>query len=58
MRDRMLSLEAHRPKYYHFGFGTTVSQRNLSTPNDKRSYRIFEEFASEILQILSISLFS
>lgn len=45
MRDLMLRLEAHRPKYYHLGFGTTVSRRNLGTANEKRSYRIFEEFA-------------
>lgn len=45
MRDLMLSLEAHRPKYYHLGFGATVSRRNLGTANEKRSYRIFEEFA-------------
>lgn len=45
MRDLMLSLEAHRPKYYHLGFGTTVSRRNLGTANEKRSFKIFEEFA-------------
>ena len=27
------------------GFGATVSRRNLGTANEKRSYRIFEEFA-------------
>lgn len=45
MRDLVLSLEAHRSKYYHLGFGTTVSRRNLGIANEKRSYRIFEEFA-------------
>lgn len=45
MRDLMLGLEAHRPKYYHLGFGTTVSRRNLGTANEKRSHKIFEEFA-------------
>lgn len=45
MRDLMLSLEAHRSKYYHLGFGTTVSRRNLGTANERRSYKIFEEFA-------------
>ena len=40
LRDLMLSLEAHRPKYYHLGFGTTVSRRNLGTANEKRSYKI------------------
>jgi hypothetical protein len=29
MRDLMLSLEAHKNKYYHLGFGATVSRTNL-----------------------------
>lgn len=45
MRDLLLSLEAHKSKYYHLGFGPTVSRRNLGTANEKRSYKIFEEFA-------------
>ncbi len=49
MRDLMLGLEAHRPKYYHLGFGTTVSRRNLGVANEKRSYRIFEEFAYALM---------
>ena len=45
MRDLMLSLEAHSPKYYHLGFGPTVTRRNLGKANQRRSYKIFEEFA-------------
>jgi len=45
MRDLMLSLEAHKPKYYHLGFGSTVSRRNLGKANERRSSKIFEEFA-------------
>lgn len=45
MRDLMLSLEPHQSKFYHLGFGNTVSRRNLGNANDKRDYRIFEEFA-------------
>jgi len=45
MRDLMLSLEAHQPKFYHLGFGSTVTRRNLGKANEKRSYKIFEEFA-------------
>ena len=45
MRDLMLSLEAHQSKYYHLGFGPTVSRRNLGTANEKRNCKIFEEFA-------------
>ena len=45
MRDLILSLEAHQAKYYHLGFGPTVSRRNLGTANEKRSCKIFEKFA-------------
>ena len=45
MRDLMLSLEAHQTKYFHLGFGSSVSRRNLGEANENRSARIFEEFA-------------
>jgi hypothetical protein len=45
MRDLMLSLEAHQNKYYHLGFGQTVTRRNLGKANQKRNSKIFEEFA-------------
>jgi hypothetical protein len=50
MRDLMLSLEAHQPKYYHLGFGSTISRRNLGTANEKRNYKIFEEFAYILIE--------
>ena len=50
MRDLMLSLEAHRSKYYHLGFGSTVSRRNLGKANENRSYKIFEEFAYILIE--------
>lgn len=50
MRDLMLSLEAHRPKYYHLGFGTTVTRRNLGKANQRRSSKIFEEFAYVLIE--------
>jgi hypothetical protein len=45
MRDLLLSLEAHKSKYYHLGFGPSISRRNLGKANQKRSYKIFEAFA-------------
>lgn len=50
MRDLMLSLEAHQLKYYHLGFGSTVSRRNLGTANERRNYKIFEEFAYVLIE--------
>lgn len=45
MRDLMLSLEAHKNKYYHLGLGSTVTRTNLGKANRNRDYRIYEEFA-------------
>ena len=50
MRDLMLSIEAHQPKYYHLGFGTTVTRRNLGRANERRNYKIFEEFAYILIE--------
>lgn len=49
MRDLMLSLEAHKNKYYHLGFGATVSRTNLGKANRNRDYRIYEEFAYTLI---------
>ena len=45
MRELMLSLEAHKNKYYHLRFGSTVTRTNLGKANRNRDYRIYEEFA-------------
>ena len=50
MRDLILSLEAHHNKYYHWGFGTTVTRRNFGKANEKRDCRIFEEFAYVLIE--------
>lgn len=50
MRDLMMSLEAHKPKYYHLGFGTSISRRNLGTANERRNCKIFEEFAYVLIE--------
>jgi hypothetical protein len=34
MRDLVLSLEGHQPKFYHLGFGSSISRRNLGTANE------------------------
>jgi len=58
MRDLMLSIEAHQPKYYHLGFGSTVTRRNLGKANEKRSYKIFEEFAYVLIDQARRSCYS
>ncbi len=39
MRDLMLSLEAYQPKFYHLGFGSTITRRNLGKANERSNYR-------------------
>ena len=50
MRYLMLSLEAHKPKYYHLGFGSKVTRRNLGKANERRNCKIFEEFAYILIE--------
>jgi hypothetical protein len=45
LRDLMVSIEPHKSKYYHLGFGKGSSRSNFATANEKRDCRIFEEFA-------------
>lgn len=45
LRDLMISIEPHKAKYYHLGFGKGSSRSNFANANEKRDYRIFEEFA-------------
>lgn len=50
LRDLIVSLEAHRNKFYHLGFGTSVSRRNIGHANESRDYRIFEDFAMYMIE--------
>lgn len=45
LRDLLVCVSAHKPKFYHLGFGKNVSRSNLASANEKRDYRIYEEFA-------------
>lgn len=51
LRDLIVCLEAHSSKYYHLGFGKNVSRSTLADANEKRDYRIYEQFAYEIISI-------
>lgn len=43
LRDICLCLKAHESNLYHMGFGNTVEHTTLSSANEKRDYRIYEE---------------
>ena len=51
LRDLIVVLEAHSKKSYHLGLGKSVTRSNLSKANEKRNYRIFEEFAYHLIAI-------
>ena len=51
----MIGLDVHQSKYYHLGFGKSVTQSNLAKANENRNYRIFEEFAYHMIDIARAS---
>lgn len=51
LRDLLVCIDAHSSKYYHLGFGKNVTRSNLAVANEKRDYRIYEDFAYEIINI-------
>ncbi len=46
LRDLIVIIDKHCKKTYLPGFGKTATKSNLAKPNEKRSSKIFEEFAS------------
>jgi hypothetical protein len=51
LRDLIVIIDAHSKKTYHLGFGKTVTRSNLAKANEKRSSKIFEEFAYYLISI-------
>lgn len=51
LRDLITCIEAHAVKYYHLGMGQNVSRSNLANANEKRDYRIYQDFAFEMIAI-------
>jgi len=51
LRDLIVTLEAHKGKYYHLGIGRNVSRNNLANANEQRDYRIYEDFAYELIHL-------
>ena len=45
LRNLIVALQAHQEKWYHLGFGKSVTRSNLSKANENRDYHIFEDFA-------------
>ena len=51
LRDLIVTLEAHDKKSYHLGIGKRVTRSNLAKANQKRDYKIFEDFAYHLITI-------
>ena len=49
LRDVVLATQALAGKAYHLGFGKYASRSTLADANNKRDYRIFEEFAYQVI---------
>jgi hypothetical protein len=49
LRDLLTCFNAHSSKFYHLGLGHNVSRTNLRNANDKRDWRIYQEFAMELI---------
>lgn len=49
LRDVVLATQAHASKAFHIGFGKAATKSNLSKANNNRDYRIFEEFAYQVV---------
>lgn len=52
LREICLCLEAHKSILYHLGFGKTVDSTSLSRANERRSWRIYEEFGYLLIGIV------
>ena len=51
LRDLVLIISAHSNKTYHFGLGKNITRSNFAKANEKRDYRVFEEFAYHLISL-------
>jgi hypothetical protein len=45
LRDLITCVNPHKNKFFHLGFGKSVTRSNLALANENRSYQIYEELA-------------
>lgn len=50
LRDIECCLRAHPKKLYHMGFRSTVSRTTLAKANERRDWRIWADFAQELIR--------
>ena len=49
LRDIEICLNSHRDKFYHVGFRGTVSRTTLADADERRDYRIFQDFGRVLI---------
>jgi len=49
LSDLLLCLKTQRSKWYHLGFGNSISKSNLAYANEHRDWRIFADFATNLI---------
>lgn len=51
LRDIETCLNSHREKLYHIGFRGTVARSTLADANERRNWRIFEDFGHSLVRM-------
>jgi hypothetical protein len=49
LSDLCLTINAHTAKFYHLGFGKSISKPNLAKTNEKRDWHIYQEYACHLI---------
>lgn len=49
LSDLSICLRIQQSKWYHLGLGTSISKSNLAHANEQRDWRIFADFAQELI---------
>lgn len=49
LSDLAICLRTQQSKWYHLGLGTSISKSNLAHANEQRDWRIFADFAQELI---------
>ena len=51
LRDLLITVSAHSNKYYHLGFGKSLSRSNFAVANEQRDCCICESFDYKMIAI-------
>lgn len=49
LSDLLICLNTQKSKWYHLGFGTSISKSNLAHANEQRDWRIFADYTTVLI---------